>query len=72
MPKLSQERIEARIKVLLHAAAWIEDQATGASGSEIFAAEPEDFDLLCSEAETLCKKLRLEAARLQSRVGNKN
>ncbi|WP_070962740.1 hypothetical protein [Vibrio sonorensis] len=70
MPKLSRERREARVKVLLHAAAWIEDQATGASSSETFENEPEDFDLLCSEAEKLAKKLRLDAEKSEARLVN--
>ncbi|MFA4728048.1 hypothetical protein [Vibrio vulnificus] len=70
MPKLRRECREARVKVLLHAAAWIEDQATAASGSEIFYNEPDDLDLLCLEAEKLAKKLRLDAGKITAHLVN--
>jgi len=68
MTALSKERLKARIEVLEQASAWIEDQATGASGSDIFYLSENDEDLLCKEAVKLSVKLRNDATKLKTRL----
>lgn len=69
MPKLRDARIKARIEVLKEAASWIEDQATGASGSETFTDSVHDTELLEDEAIKLSKRLFKEAEKLSSTEG---
>ncbi|MDA9557775.1 hypothetical protein N9R79_09840 [Vibrio sp.] len=64
MPKLSNARLSARIEVIKEAAAWIEDQAIGTSGSESFNTSIHDTELLEEEAIKLSKRLWKEAEKL--------
>lgn len=72
MPKLSDARIAARIEVLKEAAAWIEDQATGASGSESFTHSAHETELLEDEAMKLSKRLFKEAEKLNLALKQSN
>lgn len=69
MAKLSEEAIRARLLVLRHASAWMMDQVTGYSGSEILLDENKEMPpVVAREAHKFCNETDAKIAALECKL----